>query len=359
MAKKGRGGKTGGAGKKSGTSSGSSSGGSSSGSSSSGSSSGGGGSSGGSSSGSAGGSGGSSGGGQGGARASRSSPSPSSASSTSGSSSTTTGSNVQSVAVTSTPNYSSIYSANPLTQGANRAQVTDVQSVSLQARSLSPTVNADPTTLGKQISASSYNVQYTNAHPNQYPMMVEKYGVEVANKLATQTYYTRQQVNAMHPATNTDNQYLQSENRALNNAERRQAEFVNQNQFLANPQPNAYSEKPDKIYTSTNLYQQAGQDDNPLSILEGNPFIAPSHQYFEQVNEQFAPRPVYSAFTTNPYIGVHVNSPLSPNSDLDTNQRKGATDYLSDVRNHRYFPLLIAGVIVVVIITILKGRGRS
>jgi len=333
MAKKGRGTGTAGAGK-SGTSSGSSSGGSSSGSSSSGSSSGGGSSS----SGSAGGSGGSSGGGQGGARASRSSPSPSSASSTSGSSSTTTGSNVQSVAVSSTPNYSSIYSANPLTQGANRAQVTDVQSVSLQARSLSPTVNADPTTLGKQISASSYNVQYTNAHPNQYPMMVEKYGVEVANKLATQTYYTRQQVNAMHPATNTDNQYLQSENRALNNAERRQAEFVNQNQFLANPQPNAYSEKPDKIYTSTNLYQQAGQDDNPL---------------------EFAPRPVYTAFTTNPYIGVHVNSPLSPNSDLDTNQRKGATDYLSDVRNHRYFPLLIVGVIVVVIITILKGRGRS
>ena len=330
---------------------------SSSGSSSSGSSSGGSGSSGGSSSGSAGGSGGSSGGGQGGARSSRSSSSPSNASSTSGSSSTTTGSNVQSVAVQSTPNYSSIYSANPLTQGANRAQVTDVQNISETARSLSPTVNANPTTLGKQISASSYNVYYQNAPASQYPMMVEKYGVEIANKLATQTYSTRQQVRSMFPATNTDNQYLQNENRAITNAEQRQAEYVNQNQFLANPQPNAISEKPNKIYTSTNLYQQAGQDDNPLSILEGNPFIAPSHQYFEQLNEEFAPRPVYNAFTTTMAIGVHQNSPMSPNSNIDSNQRKGVMDWMKDVRNHRYFPLLIAGVIVVVIFSILRGRN--
>ena len=142
--------------------------------------------------------------------------------------------------------------------------------------------------------------------------------------------------------TNVDNQFLQSENRAITNAEKRQAEFVDQNKFISNPQPNAYSEIPDKIYTSTNLYQQAGQDSNPLSILEGNPYINPSHQYFEQLNEEFAPRPVYSAFTTSIAIGTH--------------QRKGVTDYFSDVRNHKYFPLLIAGVVVVVIISILKGR---
>ena len=299
---------------------------------------------------------GSGGGGQGGARASRSSPSPSNAGSTSGSSSTTTGSNVQSVAVQSTPSYASAVSFNPVTQGANRGVVTDVQNISETARSLSPTTNANPTTLGQQISASSYNVQYSNAPASQYPAMVAKYGVETANKLATQTYYSKEQTRAMGLGTNVDNQFLQNENRAITNAEKRQAEFVDQNKFIANPQPNAYSEIPDKIYTSTNLYQQAGQRDHPLSILEGNPFINPSHQYFEQLNEEFAPRPVYSAFTTSIAIGTHQNSPISPNSELDTNQRKGATDYLSDVRNHKYFPLLIAGVVVVVIISILKGR---
>ena len=299
---------------------------------------------------------GSGGGGQGGARASRSSSSPSNAGSTSGSSSTTTGSNVQSVAVQSTPSYASAISANPVTQGANRGVVTDVQNISETARSLSPTTNANPTTLGKQISASSYNVQYSNAPASQYPAMVAKYGVEIANKLATQTYYSKEQTRAMGLGTNVDNQFLQNENRAITNAEKRQAEFVDQNKFLANPQPNAYSEIPDKIYRSTNLYQQAGQDDNPLSIMEGNPFINPSHQYFEQLNEEFAPRPVYSAFTTTAFIGTHQNSPITANSELDTNQRKGVTDYFSDVRNHKYFPLLIAGVVVVVIISILKGR---
>jgi hypothetical protein len=115
---------------------------------------------------------GSGGGGQGGARASRSSSSPSNAGSTSGSSSTTTGSNVQSVAVQSTPSYASAVSFNPVTQGANRGVVTDVQNISETARSLSPTTNANPTTLGQQISASSYNVQYSNAPASQYPAMV-------------------------------------------------------------------------------------------------------------------------------------------------------------------------------------------
>ena len=296
------------------------------------------------------------GGGQGGARSSRSSPSSSNASSTSGSSSTTTGANVQSVAVQSTPSYATAISSNPVTQGANRGVVTDVQNISETARSLSPTTNANPTTLGQQVSASSYNVQYSNAPASQYPAMVQKYGVEIANKLATQTYYTKQQTRAMGLGTNVDNQYLQNENRAISNAEKRQAEFVDQNKFIANPQPNAISEKPDKIYTSTNLYQQAGQDSNPLSILEGNPFINPSHQYFEQVNEEFAPRPVYSAFTTTAYIGTHQNSPIAPNSEHDTNQRKGVTDYFTEIRNHKYFPLLVAGGIVIVIISILRGR---
>ena len=56
-----------------------------------------------------------------------------------------TGTNVQSVAVQSTPNYSNLYSANSLTQGANRGQVTDVQNSSETARAMADTSVADPT----------------------------------------------------------------------------------------------------------------------------------------------------------------------------------------------------------------------
>ena len=73
---------------------------------------------------------------------------PANASSTAGSSSTTTGPNVQSVAVQSTPDYSNLYSANPLTQGANRGKVTDVQNSSETARAMASTSVADPTVLG-------------------------------------------------------------------------------------------------------------------------------------------------------------------------------------------------------------------
>jgi len=297
-------------------------------------------------------------GGQGGARASRSSSSPSNASSTSGSSSTTTGANTQSVASVSGQQSTSVQSSNPLTQGANRGLITDSQNASETARADAPTFNANPTIMGAKPNAVVFNTQYQNAPASQYPTMVAKYGVEVANKLATQTYYTRQQVNAMSPASNTDNQYLQNESGAITHAQERQTKFVDSNQFLANPQPKAHSEKPNKIYTSTNLYQQAGQDDNPLSILEGNPFVNPSQQFLPQVNEEFAPRPVYTAFTNNPYIGVHQNSPLSPNANIDASQRKGISDYATEIRSHKYFPLLVVGIVVIIVIAILRKRGK-
>ena len=73
---------------------------------------------------------------------------PANASSTAGSSSTTQGSNVQSVAVQSSPSYSNLYSANSLTQGANRGLVTDVQNSSETARAMADTSVAAPTKLG-------------------------------------------------------------------------------------------------------------------------------------------------------------------------------------------------------------------
>ena len=89
---------------------------------------------------------------------------PANASTTAGSSSTTTGSNVQSVAVQSSPNYSNLYSANPLTQGANRGLVTDVQNSSETARAMSDTSVASPTKLGVNssvINPNNLTSQYT------------------------------------------------------------------------------------------------------------------------------------------------------------------------------------------------------
>ena len=78
--------------------------------------------------------------------------------------STTTGTNVQSVAVQSSPNYSNLYSANPLTQGANRGLVTDVQNSSETARAMADTSVASPTKLGVNssvVNPSQLTSQYT------------------------------------------------------------------------------------------------------------------------------------------------------------------------------------------------------
>ena len=114
---------------------------------------------------------------------------------------------------------------------------------------------------------------------------------------------------------------------------------------------------PDKIYTRTNLFQQAGQDDNPLSILEGNPFIQPQQQFMPQVNEEFAPRPEYKAFTNNPYIGVHQRSPIQPNSSDTVTQRKRITDWMQEIREHKWFPFAIAGIVILFVITLIRGRN--
>ena len=71
----------------------------------------------------------------------------------------------------------------------------------------------------------------------------------------------------MLAGTNTDNQYLQNESGSIRNAEERQNKYVNQNKFISNPSPMATAPIPTKIYTRTNLLDQAGEDSNPLSIL--------------------------------------------------------------------------------------------
>ena len=349
-----------------GTSSGGSSsgsgGGSSSGSSSSGSSSGGGSSGGSSGSGGASsGGGGSSSGGSGGTGGTKSGQSGAHAHKTAGSSSTTTGANVQSVAAISSPNYAASlgYSTNSLTQGAGSASNVSASNVQ---QSQQTTGQANVTTIGTLPSSNAFgtNVSYqSSVGQTQYAMMVEKYGKETADRLATQTYYTQQEFRTKFPATNTDNQYLQSENAALTNAEKRQQEFVNQNTFMANPQQRATAPIPNVITVSTPLYQQAGEKENPLAILEGNKFISPSQQYLPQVDEQLAPKPQYTAFTNNPYIGVHQNSDISPNANLSESQRKSPIDYLIDIKNHKYFPLAIVGIVVLVVLSMFGGARVS
>jgi len=274
---------------------------------------------------------------------------PANASSTAGSSSTTQGSNVQSVAVQSTPSYSNLYSANSLTQGANRGQVTDVQNSSETARALADTSVASPTVLGVNssvINPNNLTSQYTALQSNVIPL------VNLAKMSPTS-----KGTGGMRTATNTDNQYLRNESGSITNAEERQRKFVDQNQFLANPSPQPTAPIPTKIYTRTNLLDQAGEDSNPLSILEGNPFVAPQQRFLPQVNEEFAPRPEYTAFTTSPFIGVHKKSPIAPNSDNEVSQRKGVMDWANEIKQHKYFPFAIMALVIIVVLSIVRGRG--
>ena len=52
-----------------------------------------------------------------------------------------------------------------------------------------------------------------------------------------------------------------------------------------------------------------------------------------QVNEEFAPRPEYKAFTNNPFIGVHQRSPINPKCWRGRESEKG--NYRLDARNQR------------------------
>ena len=275
--------------------------------------------------------------------------SPVNASTTAGSSSTTTGSNVQSVAVQSTPNYSNLYSANPLTQGANRGLVTDVQNSSETARAMADTSVASPTKLGVNssvINPSNLTSQFTAQQSMTIPL------VNVMKNVPTP-----KGSGGMLSCTNTDNQYLGNESGSIRTAEERRNKYVNQNKFIANPTPQPTAPIPTKIYTRTNLFDQASEDSNPLSILEGNPFVAPAQRFLPQINEEFAPRPELKSFTTDPYIGVHKKSPIAPNSDNEVSQKKGVMDWMQEIRTHKYFPLAIMALIVIVVISILRGRN--
>ena len=276
---------------------------------------------------------------------------PANASSTAGSSSTSTGPNVQSVAVQSTPDYSNLYSANPLTQGANRGRVTDVQNSSEPARAMASTSVADPTVLGinsSVVNPSQLTSQYTAMQSQVIPL------VNVAKMSPTP-----KGTGGMRAGTNTDNQYLQNESGSIRNAEERQNKYVNQNKFIANPTPQPTAPIPTKIYTRTNLLEQAGEDSNPLSILEGNPFVAPQQRFLPQINEEFAPRPEYTAFTTSPFIGVHKTSPVQPNADDKVSQKKTVMDWMQEIRQHKYFPLIGVVVVGFILYFFFYRRGRN
>jgi len=273
---------------------------------------------------------------------------PANASSTAGSSSTTTGTNVQSVAVQSTPNYSNLYSANPLTQGANRGLVTDVQNSSETARAMSDTSVANPTKLGVNSSVVNPS-QLTSQYTAQQSMAIPLVNVAKNSPVG-------KGVGGMLAGTNTDNQYLANESGAIRNATERQNKYVDQNKFVSNPSPMATAPIPTKIYTRTNLLDQANEDSNPLSILDGNPFVAPAQRFLPQVNEEFAPRPELKSFTTSPFVGVSKQSPIAPNSDNEVSQKKGVMDWMQEIRTHKYFPLAIMAIIVIVVISFLRGR---
>jgi hypothetical protein len=170
---------------------------------------------------------------------------------------------------------------------------------------------------------------------------------------------TSKGIGGMRTATNTDNQYLGNESGSIRNAEERRNKYVNQNKFIANPTPQPTAPIPTKIYTRTNLLEQAGEDSNPLSILEGNPFVAPQQRFLPQINEEFAPRPEYTAFTTSPFIGVHKTSPVQPNADDKVSQKKTAMDWMQEIRQHKYFPLIGVVVVGFILYFFFYRRGRN
>ena len=162
----------------------------------------------------------------------------------------------------------------------------------------------------------------------------------------------------MLTGTNTDNQYLHNESGSIRHAEERRNKYVNQNKFMANPEPQPTAPIPTKIYTRTNLLDQAGEDSNPLSILDGNPFVAPQQRFLPQVNEEFAPRPEFTAFTTSPFIGVHKTSPIAPNTENNVNQKKGVMDWMQEIKAHKYsIPIGIAGIIILFYFVFIRGRN--
>jgi hypothetical protein len=281
---------------------------------------------------------------------------PINATTTSGSASSTTGANVQSVASLSSPDYSSLVSFNPVTQGANRGQAKGAGNVSQTAVADQSTNRANPTKLGVQPTTTAQFYAPYQTGSGMQPVIQQQYGIQLAYDLATINYSTPMSRSIL-PATNVENTYFNPENGATRTAQRRQNKFVDNNQFATNPLRRPTAPIPDKIYTRTNLFQQAGQDDNPLSILEGNPFIQPQQQFMPQVNEEFAPRPEYKAFTNNPFIGVHQRSPIQPNADETATQRKGVTDWMQEIKEHKWFPFAIAGIALLLIIKLLRGRN--
>ena len=281
---------------------------------------------------------------------------PVNASTTSGSSSTTTGANVQSVAALNTPDYSSLVSSNPLTQGSNRGTARGAGNVSQTAVADQSTNRANPTKLGvKPITTAQFYAPYQTGSGMQ-PVIQSQYGIQLSYELAAVNYSSSMSKTIL-PATNIENRYFNPENGATRTAQERQNKFVDNNQFVSNPQVRPTAPIPTKIYTRTNLFEQAGQDDNPLSILEGNPFITPQQQFMPQVNEEFAPRPEYKAFTNNPYIGVHQRSPINPNAGEGETQRKGVTDWMQEIREHKWFPFAVAGIVILFALTLIRGRN--
>ena len=292
---------------------------------------------------------------------SRSVVTPSDSTRTQGSSSTTTGSNVQSVASNVTPDYTNLQSTNPLTQGSNRGQIPFSNNISQVASSQSATTRANPTTLGIHPSASTVTTSYQRS-ASVYALINPQYGAKLQQKIAISNF---SMTGHPTPAQNVDNIYFNPESASVRNATRRQNKFVDTNQFIANPQNPASAPIPTKIYTRTNLFDQAGEKDNPLSIMEGNPFIAPSHQYLPQVNEEFAPRPKLSSFTSSPFIGVHQRSPLAPNADDSVSQRKDLKSYYDKWRNWQYFWVGVGAIALIGIYFLYRSdmkkfsRGRN
>ena len=274
---------------------------------------------------------------------------------TSGSSSTTQPSKTSRVAKVSKAKYDLSHSFNRLTQGQGKGKSTSAPTnLSQTSKANYQNTKAQPTQVGIQPPVQPPTVNWSNAPPTSYVYVTQTYGADLAQRFFMQSYSSPQQT-VFLPATLEQSSFIPNQKPTIRQAGERQKKYVNSNKFQSNPPKHVDSVIPTKVYRHVKLTQGLGVKENPLSILEGDQFLAPANQYLTQVNTTIAKRPTYQAFTTTAYTGVKKTSPMTDLSGNKNNQNMGLADYWTQAKKHNLFPVAIVGIIV---LAIIKVRGQ-
>ena len=119
--------------------------------------------------------------------------------------------------------------------------------------------------------------------------------------------------------------FLHSESPRITNASKQQKNLP-KNVMKVNSQLNGLRptvEAPTKITRSVNLFEGAGQKENPLAILEnnGSPMVKPQQQFLPQWNDTIIPRPNFQAYADSMPVGIPNTSNMSVESTMTTTDK--------------------------------------